>query len=68
MNLQLIQLLEPLKAKLRVVITSQAERIAIDKHIAEGAPGLQEYLQSERSNKAFRALIDDYLEFLKTGR
>jgi hypothetical protein len=62
MNLQLLSLLEPFKAKLRLVLTTAEQR-----HIEEGAPGLQEYLVSERSTKALRALIDDYLQFLKTG-
>lgn len=49
MNLQLLPLLDPLKSKLRAISTP-AERTAFENHINEGAPGLLEYLQSERSH------------------
>lgn len=37
-------------------------------HILEGAPGFQRYLQSKRGEKMARMMIDDYIEFQKTGQ
>lgn len=59
-------LLDLLNAKAKEV-TTEAEQVALQKHIEEGAHGLREYLQSKRSSDTVRLVIDDYLEFLKTG-
>lgn len=49
-------------------IMGKEEFEAFKAHIKEGAPGFLQYLQSERVKKSIRALIDDYLEFLKKGQ
>lgn len=47
---------------------SPEERRFFIEHIAEGAPGFKQYLESDRLKRTIRGVIEDYKEFLRTGQ
>lgn len=48
-------------------VLSPGERRWVLEHIAEGAPGFKQYMQSDRLKRSLRRMFDDYLEFIDKG-